>query len=98
MIWRRPGLDLSAFPLDAAIFDVDGVLIDTSQSYIRAVMSASEQLVRLVNGLRAAPSPLLSPEDILLFKLAGGWNNDWHCTALFTALWTARLREWRGSA
>jgi HAD superfamily hydrolase (TIGR01548 family) len=87
---------LSAFSLDAAIFDVDGVLIDTSQSYIRAVMSASEHLVRLVTRLRAAPSPLLSPEDILLFKLAGGWNNDWHCTALLTALWTARLREWRG--
>jgi phosphoglycolate phosphatase-like HAD superfamily hydrolase len=97
MIWRRPGLELSAFPLDAAIFDVDGVLIDTSQSYIRAVMSASEHLVRVVNGLAEAPSPLVSPEDILLFKLAGGWNNDWHCTALFTALWTARLREWRGT-
>jgi HAD superfamily hydrolase (TIGR01548 family) len=96
MIWRRPGLELSAFPLDAAIFDVDGVLIDTSQSYVRAVMSASEHLARVVNGLRAAPSPLVSPEDILLFKLAGGWNNDWHCTALFTSLWTAKLREWRG--
>jgi phosphoglycolate phosphatase-like HAD superfamily hydrolase len=95
MIWRRPGL--AAFPLDAAIFDVDGVLIDTSQSYVRSVMSASEHLVRVVNGLREAPSPLLSPADILLFKLAGGWNNDWHCTALFTALWTARLREWRGT-
>jgi phosphoglycolate phosphatase-like HAD superfamily hydrolase len=97
MIWRRPGLDLSAFPLDAAIFDVDGVLIDTSQSYIRAVMSAAERLVRVVNQLPEAPSPLVTPQDILLFKLAGGWNNDWHCTALFTALWTARLREWRGT-
>jgi phosphoglycolate phosphatase-like HAD superfamily hydrolase len=97
MIWRRPGLDLSDFLLDAAIFDVDGVLIDTSQSYVRSVMSASEHLVRLANRLPEAPSPLLSPADILLFKLAGGWNNDWHCTALFTALWTARLREWRGT-
>jgi phosphoglycolate phosphatase-like HAD superfamily hydrolase len=96
MIWRRPGLALDAFPLDAAIFDVDGVLIDTSQSYVRSVMSASEHLVRVVNGMREAPSPLLSPDDIQLFKLAGGWNNDWDCTALFTALWTARLREWRG--
>ncbi len=105
MIWLRPGLSWSrmvgdtagtAPTLDTAIFDVDGVLIDTSRSYLLAVMHAAEWLVREGNGLAQAPSPMVSPEDVTRFKLAGGFNNDWDCTRLFAALWTARLREWRG--
>ncbi|MGH2517469.1 MAG: HAD family hydrolase, partial [Ktedonobacterales bacterium] len=93
-IWIRPGLRLS--PLDTALFDVDGVLIDVRGSYRLAVMAATEHLVRAVNGLAEAPSPLLSPDDLAAFKLAGGFNSDWDLTRLLTALWTARLREWRG--
>src|SRR5260221_12654638 len=101
--WRRPGLDLDAFfgPTDArlgtAIFDVDGVLIDTRRSYRLAVIHAAEHVVRVVNGLREAPSPLVSLEEVELFKLAGGFNNDWDATQLFAALWTARLREERSA-
>lgn len=107
-IWIRPGLSLNQFlaedtrpgqpprRLDTALFDVDGVLIDTRRSYRLAVMRGSEHLVRVVNGLAEAPSPLVSQEDIAAFKLAGGFNSDWDATQLFAALWTARLREWRG--
>ncbi len=94
-IWLRPGLQPPT-QLDTALFDVDGVLIDTRRSYRLAVAHASEHLVREVNGLRQAPSPMVTPEDIALFKLAGGFNNDWDATRLFAALWTARLREWEG--
>jgi HAD superfamily hydrolase (TIGR01548 family) len=94
-VWLRPGLRLPA-RLDTALFDVDGVLIDTRRSYRLAVMHASERLVREVNGLRDAPSPMVSAEDVALFKLAGGFNSDWDATQLFAALWTARLREWKG--
>lgn len=107
-IWIRPGLDLAAFladgaaqdqpprRLDTALFDVDGVLIDTKRSYRLAVMHGSERLVRVKNGLSQAPSPMVSQQDIAAFKLAGGFNSDWDATQLFAALWTARLREWRG--
>jgi len=105
MIWLRPGLSWrrmvgdTAGPaptLDTAIFDVDGVLIDTSRSYLLAVMHAAEWLVREGNGLAQALSPMVAPEDVARFKLAGGFNSDWDCTRLFAALWTARLREWQG--
>ncbi|HEX6818883.1 MAG TPA: HAD family hydrolase [Ktedonobacterales bacterium] len=107
-IWMRPGLHLDTFladgappdhsprRLDTALFDVDGVLISTKRSYRLAVMHGSERLVRVANGLTQAPSPMVSQQDIAAFKLAGGFNSDWDATQLFAALWTARLREWRG--
>ena len=109
VICLRPGLTRATFfesgpasrgaepeRIDTALFDVDGVLIDTQRSYRLSVIAASERLVRGVNGLTEAPSPMISPEDVALFKLAGGFNSDWDATQLFAALWTARLREWRG--
>jgi HAD superfamily hydrolase (TIGR01548 family) len=84
--------------LDTALFDVDGVLIDTARSYRLAVIHATDRLVRTVQGLPHAPAPLLTPEDVARFKRAGGFNNDWHLTRMLTALWTARLREWQGLA
>ena len=100
-LWLRPDLRLDSFladtdSIDTALFDVDGVLIDTDRSYRYAVSAASEYLVRVVNGLSEAPSPMVTGDDIAVFKLAGGFNSDWDATQLFVALWTARLREWRG--
>lgn len=97
MVWLHPDwLAHAPQVLDTVLFDVDGVLIDTSRSYRLAVIHAVDRLVRDVNGLRDAPAPLLTPDDVAAFKLAGGFNNDWHATQMLTALWTARLREWRG--
>lgn len=100
-VWLRPGLRLDSFlagapRLDTALFDVDGVLIDTRRSYRLAVCSAAEHIVRVLNGLTDAPTPMVTPEDVAAFKLAGGFNSDWDAAQLFAALWTAKLREWRG--
>src|SRR5215472_14812567 len=94
-IWLRPGVRRPPH-LDAALFDVDGVLIDTRRSYRLAVAHGAEHIVREVNGLRQAPSLMVRAEDVAQFKLAGGFNSDWDATQLFAALWTARLREWKG--
>ena len=97
MLWVRPDLAAVApAALDTVLFDVDGVLIDTTRSYRLAVIHATDRLVRTVQGLPDAPQPLLTPADVAAFKLAGGFNNDWHATRMLTALWTARLREWHG--
>jgi HAD superfamily phosphatase len=96
MIWIRPGLHRE-HPLDSAVFDVDGVLIDTTGSYRLSVIAATEYLVGQQLGLwQPGAGPLVTMEDVRAFKLAGGFNNDWDLAFCLTALCTARLREWRG--
>ncbi|MEO7001388.1 MAG: hypothetical protein ABI068_06280 [Ktedonobacterales bacterium] len=110
MFWIRP--DLAHLPalgklaragkwLDAALFDIDGVLIDTSASYRRSVIAATERLTRLILGEPLDTSALpdtsrVTTADVIHFKLAGGFNNDWYLTQALTALCVARAREWRG--
>ncbi len=103
MYWLRPGLDRTALGaaewLDTALFDIDGVLIDTSGSYRLAVIAATEALTRAtLGGDVTLPDPLVTLDDVERFKLAGGFNSDWDLTQALVALWTARLREWRGSS
>lgn len=102
MFWLRPNLDGAALRasgwLDTALFDIDGVLIDTTGSYRRAVVAATDAMVRVTGGFTEAPDPLVTPEDVERFKLAGGFNSDWDLTQTLVALWTARLREWRGTS
>lgn len=101
MYWLRPDLDRAALGgadwLDTALFDIDGVLIDTTGSYRRSVIAATDALVRVTGGFGDAPEPLVTSEDVERFKLAGGFNSDWDLTQALVALWTARLREWRGT-
>lgn len=49
------------------VFDMDGVLVDVSQSYRETVRAT----VRHFGG------PEISQERIQDYKNAGGWNNDW---------------------
>ncbi len=99
MPWIRPGVVIEQ-PLDTAVFDVDGVLIDTTRSYRLAVMAATEYLLSKYLGIwpldGATPHSPVTLEDVAAFKLAGGFNSDWDLAFALTGLWTARLREWRG--
>lgn len=99
MIWIRPDLSID-YSIDSAIFDVDGVLIDTSRSYRLSVIATTEYLVGEYLGLwqrdTAGSEPLVTLDDVRAFKLAGGFNNDWDLAFALTALCTAQRREWRG--
>ena len=52
---------------DVLVFDMDGVLVDVSESYREAI----RQTVARFTG------KTVSPELIQDYKNAGGWNNDW---------------------
>src|SRR5579859_5615936 len=98
MFWLRPDLGRAALGnadwLDTALFDIDGVLIDTSGSYRRSLIVATDYLVRVCARLTGGPEPLVAPADVTGFKLAGGFNSDWDLTPALAGIWTARLREW----
>lgn len=55
----------------AVLFDLDGVLVDVSGSYRRAIQETVEHFV----GVRP------SPESIQALKDGGGFNDDWRLTA-----------------
>ena len=69
------------------IFDMDGTLIDVSQSYREAAPAAARLYLRLI-GLDAPP---LSGADFDQFKLMGGFNDDWDLTAGYLELLLAGL-------
>jgi HAD superfamily phosphatase len=54
-------------PPDVIVFDMDGVLVEVTESYREAI----RETVRHFTG------KLVSHDTIQNFKNAGGWNNDW---------------------
>lgn len=73
------GLPFTLDQADAVIFDVDGVLVEVSDSF-RQVISHTVQFY--FNRILEIPGQarLISPEETGHFKLAGRFNNDWELT------------------
>lgn len=72
--------------IDALIFDLDGVLIDVSNSYRQAIIQTVDCFFTVVLGMEhggETTGPLLKNEDLDLLKQAGGFNNDWDVTTAF---------------
>jgi HAD superfamily phosphatase len=98
-LWQRPDLRLPR-PFDSIFFDVDGVLIKTINSFHEADVEVAAYVVREIQALHAddADRPLITLDDVALFKQAGGYNNNWDLCYLLASLFTAKLREWRGTS
>lgn len=100
-IWTRPDLRFPQ-PFDTIFFDVDGVLIQTIVSFHATDIATAEYIAGTINGLdwgqhEHPGKPLVTIDDVNAFKRAGGYNNDWDMCYLLAALFTARLREWKGT-
>lgn len=99
VFWCRPNLLLPRF-FDTLFFDLDGTLIKTIDSFHATDIAVAEYVVGQLNGLDWGQNQgkrLLTYDDVLVFKQAGGYNNDWDMCYLLAALCTARWREWRGT-
>ena len=67
--------NLNSFIADCALFDVDGVLVDTRKSYNTAITKTVDFVIKYVTG-RSNLNGLVNQEIILKFRLTGGFNND----------------------
>ena len=76
--------------LDAVLFDVDGVLLDVSQSFRAAICDTVQHFA--VHHLEIQNNhPLLTPEETEFFKFAGGFNDDGDLTNAAVMLITAKM-------
>jgi HAD superfamily phosphatase len=73
---------LTSLTVDAVVLDIDGVIIDVSDSYRRAI----------VESIMCVYGDTISKDDVQLFKNAGGFNNDWELTHA-AALYVIARRE-----
>ena len=99
VFWKRPDLQ---FPtsFNTIFFDVDGVLIKTIDSFHATDIATAEYVAGTIHGLdwgQSEGKTLVTHEDVIAFKQAGGYNNDWDMCYLLATLCTARLREWKGT-
>jgi len=69
--------------LDILIFDMDGVLIDVSKSYRRAIQQTIKIYLETCLGFERKRGDWVTNEEISLFKSAGGFNSDWDVTSGF---------------
>ena len=86
------GLPFELATADAAIFDVDGVLVEVSGSF-RQVISVTVQFY--FNEVLGVPGSVrfITGEETGLFKLAGRYNNDWELSDGAVAFGLLKLLE-----
>jgi HAD superfamily hydrolase (TIGR01548 family) len=80
--------DLAA--VTAVVFDCDGVLIDVSEAYRKAVAETASRITEAFTGIRL-PEDLIDGGVIHAFKETGGFNNDWDLTYAIIAYVISRL-------
>ena len=99
VFWKRPKLQFPS-QFNTIFFDIDGVLIKTIDSFHATDIAVAEYVASTIFGLdwgQNEGKKLVTHQDVIAFKQAGGYNNDWDMCYLLATLCTARLREWKGT-
>ena len=78
--------------MNLIVFDMDGVLIDVSESYRATVRQTAALFWGSARSAEHLPDPLFSLTDLAQVKQSGGLNNDWDLTYLVINLLAARLQ------
>lgn len=74
------------------VFDMDGVIVDVSESYREAVRQTARLFFRGAPGWDSLPEPLFSLSDLAVIKQSGGLNNDWALTYHILDLMMTQVR------
>ncbi len=67
--------------MDILIFDMDGVLIDVSKSYRKAIQQTIKIYLETCLEFERKREDWVTNEEISLLKSAGGFNSDWDVTS-----------------
>ncbi|MDR3708135.1 MAG: hypothetical protein P4L33_07525 [Capsulimonadaceae bacterium] len=78
--------------LDTVLFDMDGVLLDISQSMRQVNSLAVAFYLREIIGM-GTPDDLVTSDDIERFKHTGGFNDDWDLTYALVLFYLVKRRE-----
>jgi len=68
------------------VFDMDGVIVDVSESYRNTVRQTARLFFKGAVSWESLPDPLFSLADLARVKQSGGLNNDWDLTFLIIDL------------
>jgi phosphoglycolate phosphatase-like HAD superfamily hydrolase len=68
------------------VFDMDGVIIDVSNSYRDTVRQTARLFLEGARCWEDLPNPLFPLSDLAAIKAGGGLNNDWDLTSLVIGL------------
>ncbi len=68
-------------PFNLIVFDIDGVLINVSNSYRETVRKTARRFFAGAKNCQKLPDPLFPLDDLARLKESGGLNNDWELTA-----------------
>jgi len=75
------------------IFDMDGVIIDVSDSYRDVVRQTTKLFFQHARSSKKLPEPLFELSDLAAVKQSGGLNNDWDLThAVINLLYSLTAR------
>ncbi len=81
--------DVKKEEIDTLIFDIDGVLIDTRLSYSESIRIALDIYLKEVLDFKG-PIKFFPYEEVEMFKLAGGFNNEWNILKAITIFFIAK--------
>ena len=94
LIYLRKGAEEALREIGKLIFDFDGVLVQSSQSYRQTVRKVVDYYFLEILGLEGEEGKLTTLRDIQKFKGTGLYNNDWNLSyAFITYYLTLIMRE-----
>ena len=80
-------------PKKLIVFDMDGVLIDVSNSYRATVRQVAGLFFSLARHAERLPEPLFELSDLAAVKQSGGLNNDWDLSCQIISLLYTTLQK-----
>ena len=75
--------------VDAFVFDCDGVLLDTRESYNVCIKKTAERIILTLTGQKAS----IADDYIYRLRDTGGFNNDWNIVYALIQFYISELSE-----